>query len=228
MLDQAYKTGAMEAFRALGLTMRQLHEMGQLPGFNAESAPVVDPVDPAVAVDPGPEAIPPVAKEAGMIGDTGRAVGQMFFGDPLRVMREGKKTFSQGGLLHHSNVFWPEMQKGLKGWDRIKKNALPVAMRAGTVMSALPVYHALRGHGDPNEGRLTNALGSLGETAGNMYGFMAGGMIGGPVLGRAGKAVGQSVGRLFGSRPAPPPPQPQYAPQYQLPAPQYPQQDPYQ
>ena len=142
-------------------------------------------------------------KEAGLLG-VAKDIGRGLVGDPLQVAREGAKTFAPGGLLHWKNVLWPTIP------------GRPVLSRlgqAGTVLSALPMLSALRGGGDPSEGRLSNVLGAAGGALGTAYGFPAAGVLGGSMLARAGTSLGHGLGHLLGSRPRPtaaaPPPDPQ-------------------
>lgn len=136
-------------------------------------------------------------KEAG-VGDfllnAAKATGRMFVGHPDVVLREGRKTFSPGGMLHWKNVLWPTFK------------GAPVMTwlgRAGTILPMIGAVQAARGKGNPNEGRLSNTLGALGGMVGNAYGFPAGGMVLGPTLGRLGERMGRGVGHMLGSRPDP-------------------------
>jgi hypothetical protein len=90
------------------------------------------------------------------------------------------------------NVLWPTLP------------GHPVLSRlgqAGSVLSALPILSALRGGGDPNEGRLSNLLGAAGGALGAAYGFPSVGILGAPMLARAGTSLGHGLGHLLGSRP---------------------------
>jgi len=147
-------------------------------------------------------------KEAGRIMGLAKDIGRGLIGDPLQVAREGAKTFAPGGTLHWENVLWPKIP------------GRPVLSRlgqAGTVLSALPVLSALRGGGDPNNGRLSNVLGAAGGALGAAYGFPAAGVLGGSMLARAGKSLGHGLGHLLGSRPRPPAPASSPDPQDSLP-----------
>jgi len=133
-------------------------------------------------------------KEAGLLG-VAKDFGRGLVGDPLRVAREGARTFAPGGALHWENVLWP----------RIPGHPVLSGLgQASTVLSALPVLSALRGGGDPNEGRLSNVLGAAGGALGTAYGFPAAGVLGGSMLARAGTSLGHGLGHLLGSRPRPP------------------------
>lgn len=130
--------------------------------------------------------------EAGM----GTQVIRSLIGHPDVLMKEGLKPFRSGGPLSLGNMFWP----------RSDMHPVPKWLgRASTVMAALPVLGALRGQGDPNEGRLSNALSIAGGTLGSIYGNTALGMFGAPIVGALGAGAGKMVGRLLGSRPTPPP-----------------------
>jgi len=138
-------------------------------------------------------------------GNTGL---NMLIGSPKQTYQQGWDTFAPGGNLHYKNVLWPTVA-GSKTQTYLG--------RAGTVMGALPVIQALRGRGDPNEGRLSNMLGAAGNFLGSSYGFPAGGIIGSSILGHAGASLGKHVGHFLGSRPAhwahPLPSPPQQEPQ---------------
>ena len=142
-------------------------------------------------------------KEAGLLG-VAKDIGRGMVGEPLRVALEGAKTFAPGGALHWKNVLWPTIP-GRPVWSRVGQ--------AATVLSALPVLSALRGGGDPNEGRLSNVLGTAGGALGTAYGLPAAGVLGGSMLGRAGTSLGHGFGHLLGSRPRPPAAAPSADPQ---------------
>jgi hypothetical protein len=145
------------------------------------------------------------------IRDWVSGAGKMFLGQPGKVFTEGAHAFSPGGMLSHENIWWPKTQ-GLTGAQKI----LPWMQRASTAMIPLQMMHAARQN--PDEGTLSNVLGTAGSIAGTAYGFPALGMLGGPMLGQLGSRVGHGVGHLLGSKP--------HAPE--LPQTQYPPQDPYQ
>lgn len=117
------------------------------------------------------------------------------------------KAFAPGGSMSFGNVMWPTTGHPVAKW----------LGRAGTVLPALEAYSALRGRtGDPHEGRLTNALGSVGQALGNAYGFPVGGIIGSGMLSSVGHRLGKGLGRVLGSKPdAPPPMPPMYYPSFQ-------------
>lgn len=123
----------------------------------------------------------------------GNAGLNMLVGSPRQTYQQGWKTFEPGGNLHVNNVLWPTIE-GSKAQTYLG--------RAGTVMGALPLINAARGHGDPNEGRLSNVLSAAGSFLGNSYGFPAGGIIGASALGGVGASVGKHLGHFLGSRPA--------------------------
>lgn len=125
--------------------------------------------------------------------------------------------FKKDQLLHHSNVFWPTVPGSTaKTW---------MGRGFGTILPAIGVAQALRGHGDPNEGVLANTLGSLGSAAGFAYGSPAVGMLGAPILAGLGHHAGKTIGRMLGSHPKPPlppPPPPEQPPQMYAPPTEYP------
>lgn len=125
-------------------------------------------------------------------------------GDPeARKQLLKGQAFSPGGKMSPGNVWWPTEGNTAVKW----------LSRAGTVLPALEAYSALRGHtGNPHEGRLTNALGSIGQAVGNAYGFPLGGLLGSGILSTVGRRVGTGLGRVLGSRSDPPPPA--YLPYY--------------
>lgn len=104
----------------------------------------------------------------------------------------------------------------------VKNRAAQAGVWAGRLQNVgLPAYHAykaLQGEGDPNEGRLTNALSAVGQGLGNAYGLPIAGMLGAPYIGRAGAFVGKQLGRFLGSKPRyPSQAMPQYEEQQQEP-----------
>jgi hypothetical protein len=135
-------------------------------------------------------------KEAGIKDWIGGA-GTALFGQPGRAFTEGARTFSPGGLLSHENIWWPKTQ-GLVGAQKI----MPWLQRAGTAMIPLQMMHAA--HRDPNEGALSNVLGTAGSIAGSMYGYPALGMLGAPMLGNLGSQLGHGIGHALGSKPKDP------------------------
>ena len=118
-------------------------------------------------------------------------------GHPDVLMRQGLQPFRAGNPLHWRSVFWPGKDFPPM-WKWIA--------RGSTILSALPVIDAMRGRGDPREGRLSNALGAIGGTLGSVYGGQIGGLVGAPLLGHLGQSLGKGIGHLFGSRPTPVPP----------------------
>ena len=128
-------------------------------------------------------------KQSGIL-DTGK---RMLIGEPGRVFTEGAKAFRPGGLLHWRNVLWPSEYGTVGNW----------LGRLGT-MSMVPSAISGMRHQDPNEGRLSHTLGTVGNLAGTMYGGMAGGLLGFPLGGALGSRVGKGIGHLLGSRPQDP------------------------
>ena len=110
------------------------------------------------------------------------------------------KAFRPGGLLNLRENFWPSIPKTGPWYHK----AGPWAQRA--FMTGLPAYgviQAARGKdGDPNEGRLSNALGALGSAAGFGLGFPALGVFGSPYVAAAGQHLGRGLGHLLGSHPS--------------------------
>ena len=127
-------------------------------------------------------------------------IGHSFTGDPYarKQLYEGK-AFQPGGALDMKHMLWPSAGGGLQKWMG----------RAQTGFGAYDAYKALKGEsGDPREGKLTNALASVGGTAGNLLGYPVGGLIGSSLLSGVGRRVGTGLGRMLGSS-APPQQQPQ-------------------
>lgn len=120
--------------------------------------------------------------------------GNFLVGHPGRAFVEGPRAFSHGGLLSHENIWWPKTQ-GLSGSQKI----MPWLQRAGTL--AIPMQMMSAAHRDPNEGSLSNMLGTAGSIAGYSYGMPALGLLGAPVLGEIGSSVGHGIGHLLGSHP---------------------------
>lgn len=116
----------------------------------------------------------------------------MAIGQPGRAFIEGPKTFQDGGLLSHKNVWWPDVKGSPLNW----------VGRASTIAAPLMAMRAMRAN--PNEGRLSNALGTLGGIAGSAYGFPALGMVGGSAVAAAGSRLGRGIGHLLGSKPKDP------------------------
>jgi hypothetical protein len=131
-------------------------------------------------------------KVAGIVDFAKRSL----IGDAGRAFVQGPKAFSPGGALHWKNVFWPSQYGTFGNWiGRAGTLAMvPMAMRAVT-------------NPDPNEGRASHALGTLGRLAGGAYGGMAGGMLGMPLGAALGGRLGHGAGHLLGSAPPPQPPQ---------------------
>jgi hypothetical protein len=117
-------------------------------------------------------------------------VKRMAIGEPGRAFTEGLGTFRPGGLLHWRNVMWPSQFGRFGNWMG----------RLGTLAMVPMAVGAMRQQ-DPNEGRLSHALGTMGSLAGTLYGGMAGGMLGMPLGGALGSSLGHGVGHLLGSRP---------------------------
>ncbi len=120
--------------------------------------------------------------------------GKFLVGSPGRAFVEGPRAFSPGGMLSHENIWWPSTQ-GLTGARKI----LPWLQRAGTI--AIPMQMMSAAHRDPNEGALSNMLGTAGSIAGFSYGMPALGLLGAPLLSQAGARLGRGVGHLLGSHP---------------------------
>lgn len=127
-------------------------------------------------------------KESGFLD----GIKRMAIGQPGRAFVEGPKAFAPEGLLGHKNVWWPDVKGAPLNW----------LGRAGTIAAPVMALSAMRSN--PQEGRLSNALGALGGIAGSAYGFPALGMIGGPMLGTAGAHLGRGIGHLLGSKPKDP------------------------
>lgn len=126
-------------------------------------------------------------KEADM-RSWGQAALRSAVGQPGRAFVEGPAALRPGGLLHWRNVLWPSKPGGGADW----------LARAGTMAMPLALPSMMRQH--PEEGRLSNTLGSLGGLAGMAYGGMAGGMLGMPFGGALGAGAGHLVGHVLGSR----------------------------
>jgi len=121
-----------------------------------------------------------------------------------------------GKQLLAGTAFKPE------GILNLRKNLLGGGWLNRIMGIGIPAYgaiQALRGQGDPNEGRLSNALGAIGSGLGFTLGFPAAGMLGVPYIAEAGHRLGKGLGHLLGSRPTPPPSPQMYQQQmYQQPA----------
>jgi hypothetical protein len=126
-------------------------------------------------------------KGAGILHDLKRGL----IGEPGRLFHEGPKAFNPGGFMHWRNVLWPSSYGTVGNWMG----------RLGTMSMVPSVLGALKG--DPQEGRASNFLGTLGGAAGTLYGGMAGGMLGMPLGGRLGSGIGHGLGHILGSRPDP-------------------------
>ena len=150
------------------------------------------------------------------------AVKRNLIGSPITTGRQliQGKAFRPGGTLNLRENFWPDIPK-TGPWHH---KVMPWASRA--FMTGIPAYGVLQAAsgqgGDPNEGRLSNALGALGSGVGFGLGLPAAGILGAPLVAAAGQRIGRGVGHLFGSRP-PPPPMPPPAANYQ----NYPEPGPY-
>lgn len=142
------------------------------------------------------DAITHFAKHGGLKDWAGGAKN-FLIGQPGRAFTEGPRAFRPGGMLSNENILWPST-KGLSGMQK----AMPWIQRAGTM--AIPFQLMSGAHRDPNEGTLSNVLGTAGSIAGTMYGMPALGMLGAPMLGNALSRVGRGVGHLLGSRPTEP------------------------
>lgn len=132
-------------------------------------------------------------KEAGIKEMLGGAKN-LLIGQPGKAFIEGPGAFRPGGLLSHQNIWWPKTE-GLTGMQKV----MPWLQRAGTAM--IPLQMMSSAHKDPNEGALSNMLGTAGQVAGFSYGMPALGMLGAPMLAEAGRSVGRGVGHLLGSHP---------------------------
>lgn len=130
------------------------------------------------------------------VGDVAAKGGRFLFGHPDKLLLEGGKAFGPGGAFDAKNVFWPTVPgKPVQQW---------MGRAFGTILPAYGVLRAAKGiDGDPNEGRLSNALGALGGALGGAYGYSMGGIVGAPFIQRAGANVGKNLGRMLGSRPPP-------------------------
>ena len=153
------------------------------------------------------------------------------FGRPIEAVRQLRAgtAFQKGKLLDPHALLWgssptAEQLAAIKpgnpasalsrGWASTRRGwmqAEPWLNRAFTVgLPAYEAFQALKGKGDPNEGRLSNTLGALGSGLGWAFGQPIAGWVGAPYVSQLGRAIGVGAGRLLGSRPAPPP-QPVYA-----------------
>ncbi len=138
---------------------------------------------------------------SGLAAGAGRFLGgakNFLFGQPGKAFVEGPGAFRPGGMLSHENIWWPST-KGLSGAQKI----MPWLQRAGTM--AVPFQLMSGAHRDQNDGALSNALGTAGSIAGQMYGMPALGMVGAPMLSNALSRVGRGVGHMLGSKPEEPP-----------------------
>ena len=140
----------------------------------------------------------------GPLGGIASMVGRNFLGHPDQLAK-GTDLFRKGNMLHWKNLLWPvnKPAPGAGFWGRAGThglNALNVGLGVG--LPAYGLYQSLK-NPDPSKGKLTNALGAIGETAGGMLGYPIGGMLGGPVIAGAGRRLGEGLGNLLGSRPAP-------------------------
>ena len=134
---------------------------------------------------------------------------KILIGEPEHLL-QGRKAFQGEGPFSAKNIFWPTHH------DPTTKKFQPVATWMGrgfnTLLPAYGVYQAATGQGgDPNEGRLTNALSALGQGLGGAYGYGIGGMIGGGLGANTGASAGAGLGRMLGSRPKGQQMQPQMA-----------------
>lgn len=156
------------------------------------------------------------AAGSGMLGAAGKWLGDAakgtvrdLVGSPGRAISElrGGTAFQPGGLFHHSNTLWSPSAPADASTFR---KAVPWVNRAFTVgVPAIEAANALAGGGDPNKGRMENALGALGSGLGFAYGMPAVGMLGANYTAQGGRMLGEGVGRLFGR------PQPQIDPNMQ-------------
>lgn len=131
------------------------------------------------------------------------AAKRFLIGEPGQLLK-GRQLFQEGQPLHWSNVFWPTVTNPQTG----KKNLFGTwtGRTFQTILPAYAAYRALQGQGgDPQEGRLTNALSGLGGAIGGAYGFSGGGLLGSGLLSSVGAQAGKGVGRMLGSRAEPPP-----------------------
>lgn len=168
----------------------------------------------------------------------GKDMATQAIGSPGKAYQQyqaGTLFHPEEGMLHHSKTLWPPMHPSLPTpspgeaphtpWAQIKNRASQAGVWANRLQNVgLPAYHAykaLQGEGDPNEGRLTNALSAVGQGLGNAYGLPIAGMLGAPYIGRAGAFVGKQLGRFLGSKPRYPSQEmPQYEEQQPMPQPQ--------
>lgn len=144
-------------------------------------------------------------KEAGWLGNVARDIGQGLVGSSaVRKELVRGTAFRPGGTMTMKNLLWP-------GYSSTAGKAM------GALGIGLPLYGAYTAYkgetGDPREGKLTNALSMLGQSAGATLGSPAGGVIGGGLLGAVGSRMGRGLGRVLGSK-AEPQPQPHHDPNY--------------
>jgi len=118
------------------------------------------------------------------------AVKRMAIGEAGQAFVQGPKAFAPGGALHWRNVFWPSQYGRMGNWIG----------RAGT-LAMIPAAMGAVSQPDPNEGRLSHTLGTLGNFAGAAYGGMGGGLLGGSVGAALGGHLGHGIGHMMGSRP---------------------------
>lgn len=130
----------------------------------------------------------------------GTQVARTFIGHPDVLLKERGKLFQPGAPFNLKTLFWPGAKYGpIFKW----------LGRLGTIQTGVSILNALRGKGDPNENRLSNALSAAGGTLGAVYGGQALGLLGAPVGSGLGAAAGRHIGRLVGGPPSPPRPAPE-------------------
>ncbi len=148
----------------------------------------------------------------GTASTIGKGVLRGLIGQPkllAKQLREGT-VLKPGGILH--GQLWPDIGPNLNPMERLWN----LGIRGSTLYAGYNALDALRGSGgDPNEGRLTNALSSAGRSLGMTYGFPAGGLIGGSIGTTGGQYVGKQLGHLLGSKPTFPDLDPSMLPPYQ-------------
>lgn len=189
MLTQAYASGASDAYLRFGIKT---------------AAPA-----PAAVEGLGAKAVNFAKDIPGHLWEGAKSVPRMMVGHPKKLWTERNDLFSKGKVLNPTDAFWPSVERGAPSAENPKGSIFPKIMgwggRLNTLGMGYGAYKALRGQaGDPNEGRLTNTLSSLGNAAGWGFGFPVGGMLGAPLLAQAGSSIGKGIGHLLGSRPKPP------------------------
>jgi len=143
-----------------------------------------------------------VPAKPGALGAVASSLGHMFLGNP-QELQKGLNLFKPGEMLHWRNLFWPVKSPapGASFWGKARTHAGNV-FNVG-MSTALPAYALYQGlsNPDPSKGKLTNALGTIGEAAGATLGYPVGGMLGGAAISRLGRSLGEGAGNLLGSKP---------------------------